>query len=91
MNKVGVSEQMKSLRLSHSLTLDEAANISKYSKWTIINWESGKRSPKVEDLNLYILRLFDMSLDEFFASNPSPCPQTKRQRGVGAITTAATT
>lgn len=74
MNEKKVSSSLRLMRIEAHLTLDEVAFRSNFSKWTIINWESGRRSPKVEDLKTYISTVFGLSLEQFFIVNPTPTP-----------------
>lgn len=63
-NIMKTHEKLRSLRQTKGYSLEKAAGLSGYSKWTIINWESGKRSPKISDLEAYLDKGFGCSLNE---------------------------
>ena len=58
-------------RIKAGLTLEQAAKNSGFSRWTIINWESGERSPRFVDLERYLTEGLQKTIQDFIDSNPT--------------------
>ena len=67
---------IKTIREHKGLTQVELANLSGLSRNTIINFESGRRSPRVVDLEK-ISRVLGVKIKDFFI-NPTQQIQEKK-------------
>lgn len=74
-------EAIRNFREKAALTQEELAERSGFSRSTIINYESGKRSPRLEDLKMIAAALGCTVAD--LAGNPSVAP-ARRRRAAGA-------
>lgn len=72
---VEVGEKIKSIRTSLGWTQEKLAEKAGLSRSTIINFESGKRIPRIDDL-MKIAGALEVETTVFFKANPTLPPKT---------------
>lgn len=68
---------LKQLRKERGVSGEELGEAIKVSKYTIYNWEAGRRDPSLSDL-VAIADFFDVSLDMLIRGKEKEPPQTER-------------
>ena len=70
-----VGEKIRLARVSKGITQENLAQRSGLSRNTIVNYETGKRIPRTDDL-VKIAKVIDVDVSEFFETNPTLPPKT---------------
>ncbi len=79
MNKALLSELIRRNRKSKGLTQAQFAELLNMSEMTIRRWESGERSPRMEELQK-ISSVLDVPINDLLDNSPTePAKQTEQQ------------
>jgi len=70
-----VGEKIRLARVSKGITQENLAQRSGLSRNTIVNYETGKRIPRTDDL-VKIAKVLDVDVSVFFETNPTLLPKT---------------
>jgi len=68
---VSIGENIRSIRVLRELTQEKLAEMAKLSRSSIVNFETGKRAPRVDDLES-IAKALRVEVSIFFQENPTP-------------------
>lgn len=69
-----VGEKIRLARVSKGITQENLAQRSGLSRNTIVNYETGKRIPRTDDL-VKIAKVLDVDVSVFFETNPTLPPK----------------
>lgn len=72
---VGIGENIRSIRILRGLTQENLAEMAKLSRSSIVNFETGKRAPRVDDLES-IAKALGVEVSIFFHVNPTNLRKT---------------
>lgn len=75
-----ISENIRNIRISKGITQKCLAEKTRLSRSTIVNFEAGKRVPRVDDLGK-IASALDVEVSIFFQENPTQPRQEETQAG----------
>lgn len=70
---------IKLMREKMRLSQEDVAEKIGVSRFTIINWESGKREPKLSEL-IKLANLFGCTIDEMANPQPTPAGESREVR-----------
>jgi transcriptional regulator with XRE-family HTH domain len=77
---VSIGENIRSIRVLRELTQEKLAEMAKLSRSSIVNFETGKRAPRVDDLES-IAKALGVEVSIFFQENPTQPRREETQAG----------
>lgn len=72
---MGIGENIRSIRILRGLTQESLAERANLSRSSIVNFETGKRAPRVDDLES-IAKALGVEVSIFFQENPTNLRKT---------------
>lgn len=78
-----IGDRIKALREKKKFTQEGLGNAIGVSRNTVVNWETGKRKPRFEDIQS-LMRVFACEANDLLLNPPQPSAQQPEEPGAEA-------